>query len=109
MLDALSAIKRITVVYGKAIGISYSAFVSKASGSDYTYAFAGSKISLLDGYAGISATYGTVCEEDVDKLKAEFDASQDSFNSAKLGCVDNIIEPEFVRQYVLSALQMLIS
>lgn len=109
MLDALSAIKRITVVYGKAIGVSYSAFVSKASGSDYTYAFAGSKISLLDGYAGISATYGTVCEEDVDKLKAEFDASQDSFNSAKLGCVDNIIEPEFVRQYVLSALQMLIS
>ena len=33
--------------------------------------------------------------------------SQDAFNSAKIGCVDNVIEPEFVRQYVISALQMI--
>ncbi|MBO7213922.1 MAG: hypothetical protein J6V66_00340 [Clostridia bacterium] len=109
MLDVLSALKRVTVVYNKAIGLGYTAFVSKAFGSDYVYAFAGSKISLLDGYAGVSATFGTVEAEKVDELNAKYVDSQDSFNSAKLGCVDNVIEPEFVRQYVISALQMILN
>lgn len=108
MLYNLCSIKRVTVVYGKAIGFGYSAFASKAFGSDYTYAFADSKISLLDGFAGISATFGTVDSQKIEELKDKYQASQDVFNCAKLGCVDNIIEPEFVRQYVLSALQMII-
>lgn len=108
MLYNLSASKRVTVVYGKAIGLGYTAFASKAFGSDYTYAFAGSKISLLDGDAGIAATFGTVDSEKIAELSAKYVESQDSFNAAKLGCVDNVIEPEFVRQYVISALQMIL-
>jgi hypothetical protein len=72
------------------------------------YAFAGAKISLLDGFAGISATFGTVDPEEVEKLSAKYLEEQDGFNSAKLGCIDNIIEPENVRQYVISALQMIL-
>ena len=75
---------------------------------EYTYAFAGSKISLLDGFAGVSATFGTVDPEQVNELADKYAEIQDSFNSAKIGCVDNVIEPEFVRQYVISALQMII-
>ncbi|MBQ3234564.1 MAG: hypothetical protein IJA97_00210 [Clostridia bacterium] len=108
-LDGLSSLKRITVVYNKAIGLGYSAFVSKAFGSDYVYALAGSKISLLDGYAGIATTFGTVDGEKVNELNEKYVELQDSFNSAKLGCVDNVIEPEFVRQYVISALQMILN
>jgi len=109
MLGALSQARRVTVVYNKAIGLGYTAFASKAFGSDYTYAFAGSKISLMDGFAGLSATFGTVDGEELSKLQDKYADSQDSFNSAKLGCVDNVIEPEFVRQYVISALQMILS
>lgn len=109
MLGALSQARRVTVVYGKAIGLGYTAFASKAFGSDYTYAFAGSKISLMDGFAGISATFGTVDNEKLSELQEKYVENQDSFNSAKLGCVDNVIEPEFVRQYVISALQMILS
>ncbi len=109
MLDVLSQARRVTIVYNKAIGLGYTSFASKAFGSDYTYAFAGSKISLMDGFAGISATFGTVDSEKIDELKEKYADSQDSFNSAKLGCVDNVIEPEFVRQYVISALQMILS
>lgn len=108
MLYGLSSVKRVTVVYGKAIGFGYTAFASNASGSDYTYAFAGSKISLLDGFAGVSATFGTVDPEKVDELNAKYEESQDSYYTAKIGSVDNVIEPEFVRQYVISALQMII-
>lgn len=108
MLYALSSVKRITVVYGKAIGFGYTAFASKNFGSEYTYAFAGSKISLLDGFAGVSATFGTVDPEKVGELNEKYEEIQDSFNSAKIGAIDNVIEPEFVRQYVISALQMII-
>ena len=107
MLSNLSALKRVTVVYGKAIGLGYS-FASKSLGSDYTFAFAGAKIALLDGYAGISATFGTVDASEIEKLSNKYLEEQDGFNSAKLGCVDNIIEPENVRQYVISALQMIL-
>lgn len=107
MLYNLSSLKRVTVVYGKAIGLGY-AFASKSLGSDYNYAFAGAKISLLDGYPGISATFGTVDPVEVEKLKDKYFEEQDGFNACKLGCIDNIIEPENVRQYVISALQMIL-
>ena len=107
MLSKLSEIKRVTVVYGKAIGLGY-AFASKTLGCDYNFAFAGAKISLLDGFAGISATFGTVDPEKIQEVQSQYIEAQDSFNSAKLGCIDNIIEPENVRQYVISALQMIL-
>lgn len=108
MLNALSNNTRISVVFGKAIGLGYSAFASKQFGNEYTYAFAGSKISLLDGVEGISATFGVIEKSKILELQDKYVESQDSFNSAKLGCIDNIIEPQFVRQYVISALQTLI-
>ncbi len=107
MLYNLSKLKRVTVVYGKAIGLGY-AFASKALGSDYNYAFAGAKISLLDGFAGISATFGTIDPDKIQEVSSKYLEEQDGFNSAKLGCIDNIIEPENVRQYVISALQMIL-
>ncbi len=108
MLYNLSSIKRINVIYGKAIGFGYTAFASKAFGSDYTFAFANAKVSLMDGDAGVMAAFGTVDSEEVENLKQQYLDSQDAFNSAKIGCIDNVIEPEFVRQYVISALQMIL-
>ncbi len=108
MLNNLSNLGRISVVYGKAIGLGYTAFLSKQFGNAYTFAFAGSKISLLDGEEGISATFQTVDAEKISELKEQYLNSQDSYNAAKLGCVDNIIEPQFVRQHIISALQILI-
>lgn len=108
MLYNLAQSGRISVVYGKAIGLGYTAFASREFGNAYTYAFANSKISLLDGDAGISATFGTVDSEKISELTEKYGEMQDSFNAAKLGCVDNIIEPQFVRQYVISALQTLV-
>jgi acetyl-CoA carboxylase carboxyltransferase component len=109
MLSNLAGLKRVTVVYGKAIGLGYSAFVSKAFGSDYVYAFAGAKISIMDGYAGMSVAFNTFDKEELAKLEEKYADAQDAFNSAKLGCVDNVIEPEFTRQYVISALQMILN
>ncbi len=108
MLYNLERLSGVSVVYGKAIGLGYTAFVSKEFGVGYSYAFADSKISLLDGDVGISATFSTVESKKIDELKDKYNEMQYAMNSARLGCVDNIIEPQYLRQYVISALQMLI-
>ena len=108
MLSNLSNLGRISVVYGKAIGLGYTAFASKEFGNEYTYAFAGAKISLLDGDEGVAATFGTIDSAKISELKEQYSDAQDSYNSAKIGCVDNIIEPQFIRAHIISALQMLV-
>lgn len=108
LLYGLSDLDRITLVYGKAIGLGYTAFASKEFGNAYVYAFADAKISLMDGVAGAAVEFGTIDENKLDEVKEKYAESQDAFNAAKIGCVDNIIEPAFARQYVISALEMLI-
>ena len=108
MLYNLSGLKSISVVYGKAIGFGYTAFVSREFGNAYTFAFADAKISLFDKTLGASATFGTIEQEKLNELEQKYEDMQDAFNSAKLGCVDNIIEPQFVRQHIIMALQSII-
>ncbi len=108
-LDALDLITapKISVVYKKAIGLGYSLFASKSVGFDYTCAFANGKIALFDSVQGATIEFG---EEKADKavLAARYaDENSDPVHAAKNGYIDAIIEPEFVRQYIISALQML--
>ena len=105
MLANLSSIARISVVYGKAIGLGYTLFASRKFGNEYTFAFADSKIALLDGEKAAASIFGTLDTAKLNEVKDKYNEIQDSFNAAKLGCVDNIIEPQFVRQYIISALE----
>ncbi len=108
MLYNLSNTTRISVVYGKAIGFGYTAFASKNFGNAYTYAFVNSKISLFDKTVGASVTYNTIDNSKLCELEEKYAEMQDAFNTAKLGYIDNVIEPQFVRQHVISVLQTLI-
>jgi len=96
---------RISVVYGKAIGLGYTLFASKSLGVDYSYAFANSQIALFTGAAS-SAYFGNVREDKLDELAEKYaEENADPINAARNGYVDNVIEPQFVRAYVISALQ----
>ncbi|MBR1867310.1 MAG: hypothetical protein IJ800_01875 [Clostridia bacterium] len=108
MIAALKCCDRLSVVYGKAIGLGYSIFASKSIGVDYSYAFANAKIALFDGKVSAVA-FGRVKEEAMDALAEKYaEENADPINAAKNGYVDNIIEPQFARQYIISALQMLV-
>jgi len=99
---------KISVVYGKAIGLGYTLFASKSMGYDYTYAFANSKIALFNSKIGAEIEFN---DEKADKAKlAEkySDENSDPINAAKGGYIDNIIEPSFVKQYLIASLQMLV-
>ena len=98
---------KIAVVYKKAIGLGYSLFASKSIGFDYTCAFANAKIALFDSVQGAQIE---MAGESIDQaaLAARYaDENSDPVHAAKDGYIDAIIEPQFVKQYLISALQML--
>ena len=108
LISALKANVRLSVVYGKAVGLGYTLFASKSLGVDYTYAFANSHVALFSGAASV-AHFGDVREDKIDALEEKYaEENADPINAAKNGFIDNVIEPQFVRPYVISALQMIV-
>jgi len=96
-------------VYGKAIGLGYTLFAAKSLGYDFTYALANSKIALFDSVQGAEIELNAGAYDNKKKLEAKYaEENSDPVNAAKGGYVDNIIEPAFVRQYLIASLQMLI-
>lgn len=106
ILDTIDTAK-IAVVYKKAIGLGYSLFAAKSVGFDYTCAFANAQISLFDSVQGAAIEFQGV-KADANELQARYaDENADPIHAAKEGYIDVIIEPQFVKQYLISALQML--
>ncbi|MBE5752691.1 MAG: hypothetical protein E7343_01315 [Clostridiales bacterium] len=106
MLDTMD-MPKLAVVYKKAVGLGYSLFASKSIGFDYTCAFANARIALFDSVQGAQIE---LSDEKADKsalIEKYADENSDPINAAKDGYIDAIIEPQFVRQYLISSLQML--
>jgi acetyl-CoA carboxylase carboxyltransferase component len=82
-------------------------FASKSIGFDYACAFANARIALFDNVQGAQIELGN---EKVDKAALAMkyaDENSDPIHAAKDGYIDAIIEPQFVKQYLISSLQML--
>ncbi len=106
MLDTIDTAK-IAVVYKKAIGLGYSLFAAKSVGFDYTCAFATAQISLFDGVQGAQIELQNEKADKSALAKRYADEYADPVHAAKEGYIDAIIEPQFVKQYLVSALQMI--
>lgn len=108
ILDCIDSAK-ISVVYGKAIGLGYTVFAAKSMGYDYSYAFANAKIALFDSVQGAEIEFSGDKKIDTAKLAAKYaDENSDPVNAAQGGYIDNIIQPSFVKQYLTASLQMLL-
>ncbi|MDE6868840.1 MAG: hypothetical protein K2J83_06855 [Clostridia bacterium] len=108
ILDCIDAAK-ISIVYGKAIGLGYTVFAAKSMGYDYSYAFANAKIALFDDVQGAEIEFSEEKKLDRQKLAERYaDESSDPVNAANGGYIDNIIQPSFVKQYLVASLQMLL-
>ncbi|MBO5782684.1 MAG: hypothetical protein J6R24_00920, partial [Clostridia bacterium] len=94
---------KIAVVYKKAVGLGYSLFAAKSVGFDYTCAFANAKIALFDSAQGAEIELGN---NQADAVSQYADENSDPVNAAKDGYIDAIIEPQFVKQHLIAALQM---
>lgn len=99
---------KISVIYKKAIGLGYTLFGAKSMGFDYSLAFANAKIALFDSVEGAEIEFSAT-NANRDKLAKKYaDENSDPVNAAKNGYVDDIIEPQYVKQYLVAALQMLL-
>lgn len=106
ILDTIDTAK-VAVVYKKAIGLGYSLFAAKSVGFDYTCAFANAQISLFDSVQGAAIEFKDT-KADANALQERYaDENADPIHAAKEGYIDAIIEPQFVKQYLIAALQML--
>ena len=100
-------VPKISVVYKQAIGLGYSLFASKSIGFDYACAFANAKIALFDTAQGAKIELKDE-KADESALMAKYaEENSDPINAAKDGYIDAIIEPQFVKQYLIASLQML--
>ena len=106
MLDTIDTAK-IAVVYKKAIGLGYSLFASKSVGFDYTCAFANAKIALFDSVQGAQIELNDEKADKAALAERYAEENSDPIHAAKDGYIDAIIQPQFVKQYVIAALQML--
>ena len=106
MLDTID-MPKLAVVYKKAIGLGYSLFAAKSVGFDYTCAFANAKIALFDSVQGAQIELADEKADKTSLAQKYADENSDPINAAKDGYIDAIIEPQFVKQYLIASLQML--
>ena len=105
-------VPKIALITGSAIGAGYTAFCSK-SFADYSLAWPDAQIGALEAVSAAQLLYS----DEIAKAKnknaaaeklAEAYAEENTTAAAvsAKGYIDNVIEPAFSRQYIISALQM---
>ena len=108
ILDATDTAK-IAFVTGKAVGLGYSLFASKSVGCDDICALANAEVSLFESALGAEIEYSSEKGFNKEKFaKIYADENADPVNAAKNGYLDDVIEPQFLKQYLIAALQTLI-
>ena len=109
-----ATVAKVNIVIKKAYGSAYVAMNSKSLGADYTYAWQGSDVAVLDPIACASVLYhdeiaasDNQAEVRLAKAKEYRDAYATPLNAASKGYIDDVIRPCETRARVISAFEML--
>lgn len=104
----------VTIITGKAYGVSGTVLGSKSVGADIVYATENAIISAMSPEAAVSFLYGkeAAASENPEKFKNEkiaewMDESASAIAAAKVGAVDDIIIAEQLRQRICTAIEMM--
>ena len=100
-------VPKVNVIVGKAVGSAYAVMNSKATGADFTIAFPDAVIGIMDSGLAARVLCGGTAEE-IKKTAARYEALQNSIDSAAArGYVDQIVEPDDLRKYLIGAVEVL--
>ena len=107
---------KVSVIVGNAIGVSYVAMGGKAN-ADLAYGWPGAVVSALSPEAAVQVLFSKELAqskepalEGREKLVAEYAANvADGVAAARDGILDDVIEPEQTRKFMIAALEMLSS
>ena len=111
---ASATVPKVNVIVGKAFGSAYNVMNSKAAGADIVYAWPSAQVGAMDGENAVRIIYAEEIEKAPDKeafindKKSEYESlTESALSAAKRGYVDDIIEPESTRKYLIGSLEML--
>lgn len=111
---AEATVPKVTVVTRKAYGGAYIVMSSKHLRGDVNYAWPSGEIAVMgsDGAVNVIHRKKIAEAENPEKLRAELvEEYQEKFNNpyaaAKLGYIDDVIEPKETRPMIIKALRML--
>ena len=104
----------VTIITGKAYGVSGTVLGSKSVGADIVYATENAIISAMAPEAAVSFLYGkdAAASENPESFKNEkiaewIDESASAVAAARNGAVDDIIATEQLRQRICTAIEMM--
>lgn len=107
---------KITLIIRKSYGGAYIAMCSKHLGADMVYAWPSAEIAVMgpDGAANIIFKKEIDKAEDPKKMRAEKIEEYkkefaNPYRAAVRGYVDDVIEPEYTRSYLINAFHLLVS
>ena len=90
------------------MGSAYNVMNSKGIGADLTIALPDSKIGIMDAKLAASIIADGKSADEVADTAKKFDALQNSVDSAaSRGYIDEIVNPEDLRKYLIGAVEML--
>ncbi len=107
---ANATVPKVNVIIGKAYGSAYVAMNSKAVGADITIAWPDAQIGMMDAKLAAKIICDGQGADAIDACAKEYEDLQNNVTSAaRRGYVDQIVEPEDTRKYVIGAFEMLSS
>ena len=107
---ANASVPKVNVIVGEAFGTAYVMMNSKAIGADITIAWPDAKIGSMDAKNAAQIICDGQGADAIDACAKEYAALQNNVESAaRRGYVDEIVEPEDTRKYVIGAFEMLFS
>ncbi|MBQ7224643.1 MAG: hypothetical protein IJX06_03745 [Clostridia bacterium] len=111
----VSSVAKVSLITGNAIGLGYVAFASK-SVFDYVIAWENATVGLLDNEASAQLVYADEIAKAENKEKASEELAKAygeentaAVTVAEKGYIDNVINPNFSRQYLIGAVQAFIN
>ena len=105
---ANATVPKVNVVIGKAFGTAGILMNSRSLGCDITIAWSDAKIGMMDSKLAASIIFDGKGADAVSAGAGEYDKLQNSIESAaRRGYVDQVIEAQDTRKYVIGAFEML--
>ena len=105
---AESTVPRVNVITEEAMGSAFIAMNSKALGADMTFAWKDAKIGTMDSKLAAKIMFEGQGNDMINEMAKEYEKlSGSAASAARRGYVDEIIDPQDTRKYVIGAFEML--
>ncbi len=102
-----ATVPKVNVIMENAVGSAYAVMNAKATGADFTIALPDARVGIMDAKLAAHVLCDGTSEEVAETAK-KYDALQNSIDSAAArGYVDQIVEPEDLRKYLIGAVEVL--